>query len=411
MKIKLKKELLRLIDLIIRPQEISNEEIINYRFKQGKGSLDGEASKTFGYIIQLMLRDNKINYLKESEIDNFLWDLIFDINTNPEKFEEQPEEEINNFYKGLIEKEFKVEVLLPLKNIKLDKDIIYDDFQLKIMDESLFNEWASETPWKRLKDIIGSPVIITTIKTNSSWKAYQRGGNKCITLISLFQILPRQYKKNKIIPDNFIYARLPSSHRCSWSRIDEINTTCVYPKKSDIEYLDAFSKIFKSNKNDMINRLVASLKFLADADTEHDTRLKIIKCFIALETMFIGNDKKKGSIKSKLMFRITLFYSRLNKGFPSPDIFPLLYYTRSGFLHQAQEVDFCKTDLEYLQKKSNSLIFYTTDILLNLLKFLNNNTFKSHKSFQKWLLIKDETYDEVIDWFKSIKWSKMNELK
>lgn len=410
MKTKLKNELIKLIDLIIDPQKLSNEDIISYRFKQGKGSLDGKASMTFERIIQLMIRDNKINYMEENEIDNYLWEFVFDININPEKFEKQPEEEINTFYKSLIKKEYTVEILLPLKNIKLNNDIIFSNFKIKNMDKLLFDDWAIETPWKGLKDRIGSPVIITNVKTNSSWKAYQRGKNKCITFISLLQILPRQYKKNKIIPDNFIYARLPSSHRCSWSRIDDINTNCVYPTKSDLDYLSTFSNLYSLNQNDMINRLVASIKLVADADTEQDVKLKIIKCFMALETIF-GDDKKKASKKFKIMFRITLFYSRLNKGFPTPENFPLLYDTRSDFIHQPQEVDICKADLEYLEKNTNSVIFWTTDILLNLISYLDDNLFKSHKSFLKWLLKKDQIHNDVFHYFKSMNWPFMNELK
>ena len=357
-----------------------------------------------------MERDDKINHLKKKDIENNIWDFVFDIKTNPERYEEQAKEEINAFYKAMIEKNVTIEILLPLKNIELKEDIIFADFQLKVMDETIFNEWASKSPWGHFKETIGSVILLTQVDANSGWKAVQRGKSKCLAYISTLQILPRHYKVGKIEPDGFIYSRIPNSHRCGWSRLDEINWVGSYPEKFDIEHINNLSNLIINNQNDLTNRLIASIKLLAEADTDQDLRFKIIKSFMALETILIGKNEKN-SKKFKIMFRISLFYSRLEKGFPTPETFPFLYDKRNDFIHQVQEKDISKAELEYLQQNIDSMIYWTDDIILELMKFLNGKPFKSHKSFLNWLLKKDGIHESVIDWYKSIGWKDIHKLK
>ena len=92
-------------------------------------------------------------------------------------------------------------------------------------------------------------------------------------------------------------------------------------------------------------------------------------------------------------------------------MFPLLYNDRSDFIHQSKEKELCKADLDYLEKNVDSIIYWTNDLILEMMKFLNEKTFKSHKAFLKWLLEEDDTYKEVKDWYESYGWQDIHKLK
>ena len=72
MKKKLREELEKLIELLIHPPKISDEERGLGHYKQGIGTLYGEASDTFSHIVYLLERDDKINHLKMKYPDHWM---------------------------------------------------------------------------------------------------------------------------------------------------------------------------------------------------------------------------------------------------------------------------------------------------------------------------------------------------
>ncbi|MDO9538058.1 MAG: HEPN domain-containing protein [Thermoplasmata archaeon] len=406
---KLKNELTKFIDLVLTPRDFSPDKPISWMTKNGIGTLEQDACDSFGKMITLLRKDDKTSGMKKEMLEEHLWAFVYDIKTNPEKYKDGSLNEIDRFYKELIKKDVMYEVLLPLKNITLNDDIIYSDFKFITFTEAYLKEWEKKPT--HLTDVVGHVVAITQVSANSNWKALERGKNKLLTCISLMQILPRQTRVSIIEHESVIYIRHQSQQQCGWSRLERIGWPLECPQEDDLVCLNALNQMLMCQNNDMNNRLFAALKFCADAMSELNLKLKVIKCFISLETIFIGEDNKKAAKKYKIMFRVALFYSRLGKGFPSPEQFPYMYDKRSEYIHQAQEEELCEVDLIHLKKEMDSLIFWTTRMMRELIILQNEKKFKSHKTFLKWLLKKDDIYQKSRDWFELIGWPEMNELK
>ncbi|MDD5551216.1 MAG: hypothetical protein PHS34_08155, partial [Candidatus Omnitrophica bacterium] len=347
------------------------------------------------------------------KLEDHLWEFVFDFITNQDKYSDLPKttEEIAKWLDGISEEDKETEILMPLKNLDLMKNLTIGEFQIKHLDEELYNEWASDTPWGLYKEYIGRVVLITRVKANSFWKALQRGKSKCFAFISLLTLLPRHTRHNKIIPDEIIFYHLPNTHRCEWSRIDDIGWDNSIPEEDDISYMEKWSSLLLNNENELVKCTIAGLKLLAEAKYESDVMMKLIKTFMALEAVLTR--KEKSPKKYKIMFRLCLFFSRISRGFPEPSKFHDLYDVRNRFTHECDEYDWPETDLVLIKNESDSIIYWGTQFFLELIKVIHDKQFKNYSEFSEWLLQKDDVYTKQLDWFKLVGYDKkiLKELK
>lgn len=365
------------------------------------GILPGDAPYLFSEILQILLRDDRVNYLKRGDLENFLWEFVLDIKTNPQRYSNRDDilYETERFYSEISKQDKEYKILLLLKNVGIHEEIFIKDFELRIFDQKLAEEWGLER--ELLEGEKEKVVLLTTVKANSFWKAIRRGKNKCFSFLALLQILPRIYKGSKISPVGyFMYIRTLPHNRIGWARLDGNSQKIFLPVGDDINYLEKWSDLLISHPTEMTRRVIAGIRLLAEAHTESGIVMKLIKVFMALETVFTGG--KGGEKRSKLMFRVILFLSRRKRGFPFPLFILNLYEKRNDFMHEATETELSEVEQLELEKRINEIMYTSRDVYLELLKLMSENLFQNHNSFVSWLLEEDDTYKAVIQWLGEV---------
>lgn len=366
-------------------------------------SLFGKQYQVFEKLMNLLLKEPYAQHLRPKDARDVLLDycrdLINSVGANTTKADLENEAEA--FLLQLLLQEQEWLVISPIDGLSLESErLTITDREIKKFDCEDITKFAGKVDiWflNTIDQVCGGKVcIFVHVRAIDQKRAIEKGGKKINQTLHMI----RGYFGSNV----FYY--LPTPTVLIAIKKDSGNTMVSYPdvqlEKIHIEtkmqsnllsQISCFTNFLNGNVPDKITKnALRAIRWLGSAVQDKELEDKLIKCFFALETLFVPEEEgRKGE---RLAFRIPLFFLRIDDEYyhlHNPDVLYDLYEKRSKIVHggDIEKESITENDTKYLESLTWKAIIGVCDIVRD------HREISCASKLRDWIERKDEQRDNI----------------